>query len=283
MERTTVLERADKKLRQAEKRRINDQFADIVEDNKGVDSKRFIEKVYSMITENLTSQTAKFNFYNLSVKFVIDAWLQQFELDSIEFNDPKKAIEKELQRIEKQFYGEYYYPSKRDYYKDAFKKSNKIKQTHLLILLEKIFINKPFATKYVDWSLNPNTAYAMTLDVIYYMELKARFEVVTPSVLKLKTDPSVLTPLARHWALFFTYLNPSVLDVKPTIEKFCKEHNVNFDAETIRSQWYKKQYNNVKKRVVSKNLKDIEFVIKHFLENYPKEKTIAENEIKDLK
>jgi hypothetical protein len=113
-------------------------------------------------------------------------------------------------------------------------------------------------------------------------ENKAMLKNIDPSVLNAKTDPSVLTPLARHWALFFAYLNPVVLDVKPTIERFCKERRANVTGGNVRQQYYKREYHNAKKRAISENSKDIEFVINHFLKDCP-ERAIAENEIKTAK
>lgn len=140
------------------------------------------------------------------------------------------------------------------------------------------------------------TALKLSNEICYSMnEVKADFALriwlkkqfdeqlseIDPSVLNAKTNPSVLTPLARHWALFFAYLNPSVLDVKLNIEKFCKEREANVTGENVRQQYYKREYNNPKKRVISENSKDIQFVINHFLKDYT-EKEIAENELKTI-
>ena len=291
MEILSAIERTQKKEiqkakreRQKAKRLLNDQFDDVVK-NDAVNPKLFIEKVHSMIEERLVDKIAKFNFYNLSFKYIFESWSQKFEAELIEHKDKRTAIETELQRIEMQFYGFYYYPSKRDYYKDATKKSKRIntikEKAHLLDLLEDIFLDVAFAVKFVHWSFDPNTAYAMVLDVLYYVSLRKELDKYTPSVSKPKTDEK--QTLARHWALFFAYLHPSVFDVKPTIEQFCKDHNANVKPSNVRQHYYKGEYNNPKKRAIQDNKNDILFVIEHFLKDYPNEKAIAENEIKDFK
>jgi hypothetical protein len=108
-------------------------------------------------------------------------------------------------------------------------------------------------------------------------------EELAPSVSQTKTTPSISPPLARHWALFFAYLNPSVFDVKPSIEQFCKEHKANVTAEKVRQQFYRRDYNNYKSRAIIQNLSDIEFVLTHFLQAYPQQAATAKQEIEQIK
>lgn len=102
---------------------------------------------------------------------------------------------------------------------------------------------------------------------------------------KVKKDntPSVVKPSARHWALCFAYLYPNASDIKPLIYKFHQLQNANVSAERIRQMYYNGEFGNSKMRVTIENLKDIEFVIKHLLKDYPTETKQAKEEVNQIK
>ena len=206
---------------------------------------------------------------------------KDFEIRMVEAADKRHFVLKEIKNIEFDYDGEVFIELDNN---GKFENRTFLTNTIDCFLDYDVF----FREKY-EYEIGIDKKERWLVNTFFYQWLKKQLAnypslVVTakdtPSVQKAKNDNK--QPLARHWALFFAYLNPSVFDVKPTIEQFCKVHNASVTAEKVKQHYYKREYNNPKKRAIKENLNDIHFVIEMFLAPYQKEKMTAENEIKDF-